>query len=88
MSAILVEIPADVEGPLEQQTTVLNVDTGRYIAAVLREKLRVPVRIGDLEVFAPADILQYELNRASGESEEQFEEAKDMYGRLFGAAMR
>jgi hypothetical protein len=88
MSAILVEIPADVEGPLEQQASVLNVDAGRYIAAVLREKLRVPVRIGDLEVFAPADILQYELNRAPGESEEQFDEAKDMYGRLFGAAMR
>ena len=88
MSAILVEIPADVEGPLEQQASVLNVDAGRYIAAVLREKLRVPVRIGDFEVFAPADILQYELNRAPGESEEQFDEAKDMYARLFGAAMR
>ena len=49
---------------------------------------RIPVRIGDLEVFAPADILQYELNRAPGESDEQFADAKDMYGRLFGAAMR
>jgi len=88
MSAILVEIPADVEGPLELQAGILNVDASRYIAAVLREKLRVPVRVGDLEVFAPADILQYELNRASDESEEQFEEAKDMYGRLFGAALR
>jgi hypothetical protein len=88
MSAVLVEIPPDVEGPLEQQASVLNVDTSRYIAAVLREKLRVPVRIGDLEVFAPADILQYELNRAPGESDEQFDEAKEMYGRLFGAAMR
>ena len=28
MSAILVEIPADVEGPLEQQASVLNVDAG------------------------------------------------------------
>jgi hypothetical protein len=88
MSAVLVEIPADVEGPLEQQASVLNVEPGRYIAAVLREKLRIPVRIGDLEVFAPADILQYELNRAPGESDEQFDEAKEMYGRLFGAAMR
>jgi hypothetical protein len=88
MSAILVEIPADVEGPLEQQASVLNVDAGRYIAAVLREKLRIPVRIGDIEIFAPADILQYELNRAPGESEEQFDEAKDMYRRLLGAATR
>jgi hypothetical protein len=88
MSAVLVEIPADVEGPLEQQASVLNVEPGRYIAAVLREKLRIPVRIGDLEVFAPADILQYELNRAPGESDEQLNEAKEMYGRLFGAAMR
>ena len=88
MSAVLVEIPADVKGPLEQQASVLNVDTGRYIAAVLREKLRIPVKVGDLEIFAPADILQYELNRAPGESEEQFDKAKDMYRRLFGAAMR
>jgi hypothetical protein len=32
MSAVLVEIPADVEGPLEQQASVLNVDRGLSVS--------------------------------------------------------
>ena len=48
----------------------------------------MPVPIGDLEVFVPADIAEYEMERAAGESDEDFEATKEMYGALFTAALR
>jgi hypothetical protein len=33
----------------------------------VREKLGLPVKVGELEVFVPANILEYELERAPGE---------------------
>lgn len=66
----------------------MNVDVSRFIAAIVREKLRIPVRVGDLEIFAPADVLEYEMERAPGESDEDYEAARETYGALFSAALK
>jgi hypothetical protein len=88
MGAVVVEIPADLAEPLAEQAEALNVDVSRFIAAVIREKLRIPLKIGDLKVYAPADVLEYEMEREPGETDSEQDAAKAMYGRLFGAATR
>jgi hypothetical protein len=88
MGMITIELPEELAGPVERKASELNVDVRRFVAAVIREKLKMPVSIGDLEVFVPADIADFEMERAAGESDEDFEAAKDMYGALFSAALR
>ena len=88
MGAVIVEIPADLAEPLAEQAGALKVDVARFIAAVIREKLRIPIKIGDLEVYAPADVLEYEMERTPDESDAEHDAAKAMYGRLFGTATR
>lgn len=88
MRAITVELPEELTDPIKRKASELNVDVGRFIAAVIREKLKMPVAVGDLELFVPADIAEYEMERAVGESDRDFEAAKEMYGALFKAALR
>lgn len=88
MGVITVELPEELTDPVERKASELNVDVGRFVAAVIREKLKMPVTIGDLEVFVPADIKEFEMERAAGESDEDFEASKEMYGALFAAALR
>ena len=88
MGVISVELPEELTEPVERKASELNVDAARFVAAVIREKLKMPVSIGDLEVFVPADIAEFEMERAVGESDEDFEATKQMYGALFTAALR
>jgi hypothetical protein len=44
------------------------------------------VTIGDLEIFLPEDATALELERTAGESDESFQDAKEMYSLLFSAA--
>ena len=88
MGMITIELPEELTGPIERKASELNVDVARFVAAVIREKLKMPVPIGDLEVFVPADIGDFEMERAAGESDEDFEATKQMYGSLFAAALR
>jgi hypothetical protein len=83
MGAVVVEISPDLAEPLAEQAEALNVDVSRFIAAV-----RIPLKIGDLEVYAPADVLEYEMERAPDETDSEHDAAKATYGRLFGAATR
>jgi hypothetical protein len=41
------------------------------------------VTIGDLEIFLPEDATALELERTAGESDESFQDAKEMYSLLF-----
>ena len=50
--------------------------------------MKVPAAIGKFEVFVPADILEYEIERAPDETDEEFEAAKAAYGALFKATLR
>lgn len=51
--------------------------------------LRRPVTaIGDLEIFVPADILEYELEREPGESDDDYAANKAAFSALFRAALR
>jgi hypothetical protein len=88
MTAVTLEIPSDLAEPLEKQAGAMHVEVARYITAIIREKLRIPVKVGDLEVYAPADVLEYEMERAPDESDEEYQTAKALYGQLFGAATR
>jgi len=88
MGMISVELPEELTEPVERKASELNVDVARFVAAIIREKLKMPVAIGDLEVFVPADIAEFERERAEGESDEDFEAAEEMYGALFTAALR
>jgi hypothetical protein len=85
---VIVELPDELAEPLEARASELNVDASRYIAALLREKLRLPVKVGDLEVFVPSDIMDYELEREPGESEADYEAAKSTFDAVFKAALR
>jgi hypothetical protein len=51
---------------------------GRYRARKLEYR-----QIGNLEVWAPANIQDYELVRALGETDAEYENAKSIYSRLF-----
>jgi hypothetical protein len=44
------------------------------------------VTIGDLEIFLTGDLTDFEMERAAGESDKDFQEAKRMYDLLFSAA--
>jgi hypothetical protein len=88
MGMITIELPEELAGPVERKASELHVDVTRFVAAVIREKLKLPVRISDLEIFVPADIADFEMERAAGETDEDFEATKDMYGALFSAALR
>jgi hypothetical protein len=57
MGVIRVELPEDLIGPIENEASELNIDASSFIAAVLHEKLRLLVKVGELEVFVPANIL-------------------------------
>jgi hypothetical protein len=88
MGIISVSLPEELTEPVERKASELKVDVARFVAAVIREKLKMPVAIGDLEVFVPADIGEFEMERAVGESDEDFESTKEMYGALFTAALK
>jgi hypothetical protein len=86
--SVVIELPDELAGPIESAASELNVEPARYIAALVREKLRLPVQIGDLEIFAPADVMDYELEREPGESDQDYEAAKATFGTVFKAALR
>jgi hypothetical protein len=88
MGVMRVEIPEDLVAPLENKASELNVDASHFVAAVVREKLRLPIKIGELEVFVPANILEYELERAPGESDEDYEATKATFNAVFSAAVK
>jgi hypothetical protein len=44
------------------------------------------VKVGDLEMFLPGDLTDFEMERAAGESDKDFQEAREMYSLLFWAA--
>jgi hypothetical protein len=83
-----VEIPEDLVGPIESKASELNVDASRFVAAVVREKLGLPVKVGELEVFVPANVLEYELERTPGESDEDYEATKATFHAVFSAALK
>jgi hypothetical protein len=43
------------------------------------------VAIGDLEIYLPEDLTNFELECATGESDKEFQEAEQMYDLLFSA---
>jgi len=43
--------------------------------------------VGGIEVTVPADILDCEIERAPGETDEEFEAARAAYDKLFRAAV-
>jgi hypothetical protein len=88
MGVMRVEIPEDLVGPLENKASELNVDASRFVAAVVREKLKLPVKVGELDVFVLANILEYELERAPGESDEEYEATKATFKAVFSAALK
>jgi hypothetical protein len=57
---------------IENKASEFNVDASRFVAAVVREKLGLPVKVGELEVFVSANILEYELERTPGEPDEDY----------------
>jgi hypothetical protein len=88
MGGMRVEIPEDLVDPLENRASELNVDASRFVAAIAREKLRLPVKVGELEVFVPANILEYELEWAPGESDEDYEATQATFKAVFSAALK
>lgn len=88
MGVIQIELPDELAGLVESKASELKVDPAHFVAAIVREKLRLPVAVGEFEVFVPADILDYEIERAPDETDEAFETAKAAYGALFKAALR
>ena len=88
MGVIHVELPDELAGLVESKASELKVDPARFVAAIVREKLKLHVVVGELEVFAPADILEYEIERAPDETDEEFEAARASYAALFKAAIR
>jgi hypothetical protein len=44
------------------------------------------VTIGDLEIFLPKELTDFELERGVGEPEKDFQRARAMYTLLFSAA--
>jgi hypothetical protein len=49
---------------------------------------RLPVKVGELEVFVPANILEYELERVPGESDEDYEATKATFKAVFSTALK
>lgn len=82
------DIAHDIIGPLEREAEDLDLSVAQYVKALLRERLKVPVQIADLEVFAPVDISRYTWRKAEDETDEEFERAKRAYAKLFGASVR
>jgi hypothetical protein len=83
-----VEIPEDLIGPIENKASELNVDASRFVAAIVREKLKLPVKVAELDVFVPANIVEYELERAPGESDEDYEATRATFKAVFSAALK
>jgi hypothetical protein len=83
-----VEIPEDLVGPIENKASELNVDASHVVAVIVRERLRLPVKVGELDVFVPADILEYELERAPGEPNEDYEATRATFKAVFAAALK
>jgi hypothetical protein len=88
MGVIQVELPDELMGLVESKASELKVDPTHFVAAIVREKLKLPVAVGEFEVFVPADVLEYEMERAPDETDEEFASAKAAYGALFKAALR
>jgi hypothetical protein len=88
MGVIRIELPDELAGLVESKASELKIDPARFVAAIVREKLKLPVAVGEFEVFAPADILEYEMERAPDETDEEFEAARVGYAALFKAAIR
>jgi hypothetical protein len=86
--SVIVELPDELASPIANKASELNVDASRFVAALVREKLKLPVKVGDLEVFAPADIMDYELEREPGESDEDYDAARSTFEAVFKAALR
>jgi hypothetical protein len=81
-------LPDELAGLVESKASELRVDPAHYVAAIVREKLKLPVSVGEFEVFAPADVLEYEIERAPDETNDEFEAASASYAALFKAATR
>lgn len=81
--SLVVELPQELAEPLESKATELNVDASRFVA-----ELHLLVRVGELEVFAPADVRDYELEREPGETDEEYEAHQTALGAVFRAALR
>lgn len=88
MTEMTLDIAPDILGPLEREAEDLDLSVAQYVNALLRERLKVPVQIADLEVFAPVDISRYTWRKAEDETDEEFERAKSAYAKLFGASVR
>jgi hypothetical protein len=88
MDVVRVKLPEDLAGPIENKASELNVDASRFVAAVVREKLGLPAKVGELEVFVPANILEYELERDPGESDADYEATKATFDAVFSAALK
>jgi len=85
---VIVEIPDELAGAVESKASGLNIDVAGFIAALVREKLKLPVQVGELEVFVPADVRDYELEREPGESDEDYQAASMAFDALFKAALK
>jgi hypothetical protein len=44
-------------------------------------------RVGEIEVTVPENILEFDMVRAEGETDEEFEAAKELYRALFTGAL-
>jgi hypothetical protein len=85
---VIVEIPDELADAVESKASELKVDASRFIAALVREKLKLPVQVGVLDVFVPADVTEYQLEREPGESDDDYEAAKVTFDALFKAALK
>ena len=47
MGVMRVELPEDLVGPIENKASELNVDSSRFVAAVVREKLGLPSKLAN-----------------------------------------
>ena len=88
MSVLHIEFPDELARRIDSRASELDTDPERLVAAIIREKFKMPVKIGDLEVFVPADILEYELERIEGESDEEYEATKATFDAIFSAALK
>lgn len=86
MGIMHLELPEDLAGPVENQAAELHVDASRFVAAIIRENAQLPVRIGELEAFAPAD--SYDLECASHESDEDHEATAESLNAVFATALK
>lgn len=56
MGAMHVELPEDLVGPIESKASEFKTDASRFVAAIVREKPRLPVKIGEPSCLRPLAI--------------------------------